>query len=238
MIGSAALQEPDIDQLARSVMRPDALHVFANNMEKVYEFWKMLHTMTSIPNDTPDTNAFILKAFQFIQNTMVRQDLPPQLCRLVHVALTNMTARFGRAIAVNRKRGRVRSRSGYRNAAIVMDLFLEAHGFIADRVHAKKQLNRRMQTSRWWTHLASGCPLLLVVYSDAAESLIANRKVSNMILEALGSRLLASGGPSLIQASHKLQALAETDVQSDTSEAHAVLKEVIGTKTMLLSGMI
>ncbi|KNB16363.1 hypothetical protein FOXG_21642 [Fusarium oxysporum f. sp. lycopersici 4287] len=207
MIGSAALQEPDIDQLARSVMRPDALHVFANNMEKVYEFWKMLHTMTSIPNDTPDTNAFILKA-------------------------------FGRAIAVNRKRGRVRSRSGYRNAAIVMDLFLEAHGFIADRVHAKKQLNRRMQTSRWWTHLASGCPLLLVVYSDAAESLIANRKVSNMILEALGSRLLASGGPSLIQASHKLQALAETDVQSDTSEAHAVLKEVIGTKTMLLSGMI
>ncbi|EXL63937.1 hypothetical protein FOPG_19794, partial [Fusarium oxysporum f. sp. conglutinans race 2 54008] len=78
---------------------------------------------------------------------------------------------FGRAIAVDRKRGRVRSRSGYRNAAIVMDLFLEAQGFIADRVHAKKQLNRRMQTSRRWTHLARGCPLLLVVYSDAAESL-------------------------------------------------------------------
>ncbi|KAM5521066.1 hypothetical protein FOXYSP1_14956 [Fusarium oxysporum f. sp. phaseoli] len=238
MIGSAALQEPDIDQLARSIMRPDALHVFANNMEKVYEFWKMLHTMTSIPNDTPDTNTFILKAFQFIENTMVRQDLPPQLCRLVHVALTNMTARFGRAIAADRKRGRVRSRSGYRNAAIVMGLFLEAQGFIANRVHAKKQLNRRMQTSRRWTHLARGCPLLLVIYSDAAESLVANRKVSNMVLGALGSRLLASAGPSLIQASNKLQALAETDVQSDMAEAHAVLKEVINTKTMLLSSML
>ncbi|KAH7200884.1 hypothetical protein BKA60DRAFT_658228 [Fusarium oxysporum] len=209
---SAVLQEPDIDQLARSVMRPDALHVVANNMEKVYEFWRMLHTMTSIPNDTPDTNSFILKAFQFIENTMVGQDLPPQLCRFVHVALTNMTARFGRAIAVDRKRGRIRSRSGYRNAAIVMDLFLEAQGFIADRVHAKKQLNRRMQTSRRWTRLARGCPLLLVVYSDAAES--------------------------LVLASHKLQALAETDVQSDMVEAHAVLKEVISTKTILLSILV
>ncbi|KAF4448268.1 hypothetical protein F53441_8302 [Fusarium austroafricanum] len=170
--GHGNTAESGFDRLVGDVMRPDALSVFANNIEKIYEFWKMLHTMTNVPSDAQDTNAFIFKAFQFIDNAMANQEFPHQLCRLTHVALTNMITRFKRIVAADRRKGKIQSRSGYRNAAVVMDLYLDAQGSIADRVHAKRQLNRRIQTSRRWTELARGCPLLLVAYSDEAERLM------------------------------------------------------------------
>jgi hypothetical protein len=53
-----------------------------------------------------------------------------------------------------------------------MGLYLGTQGTISDRAQAKKQFNRRMQSSRRWTELAGCCPLLMVIYSDAAEKLM------------------------------------------------------------------
>lgn len=59
-----------------------------------------------------------------------------------------------------------------------------------------------------------------------------------MALKALGLRLSASAMPSLLHASSRLRFLAEKGVQPNTAEAHAILKEVVGTKVALLSGGI
>lgn len=164
--------ELQVDQLACNVVRPEALVVFANNVDKIYEFWRMLHTMTNVPDNTQDTSAQIMKAFQFLDNTMANREYPHQLCRLSHIALTSTITRFKKIIGLNRRQGNIRSRSGYRDAAVVMDLYLDSQGIVSDKVQAKKLLNRRIQTSRRWTELASSYPLLLVTYSDAAESLV------------------------------------------------------------------
>jgi hypothetical protein len=162
----------EADDLARRIFRPDSQAVVANNAEKIYEFWKALHTRTTIPSNSPDLDIYIMRAFQFLDGTMLNRELPHQLSRLSHVALTKMVGSLKKAVAANRRQGKVESRSGYRNAAIVMDLYLNAQELVADRVRAKRHLNRRMQTSRRWTELARGCPLLLVTHADAAESLV------------------------------------------------------------------
>jgi hypothetical protein len=59
-----------------------------------------------------------------------------------------------------------------------------------------------------------------------------------MALKALGVHLSTLAMPSVLHASSKLRILAEKDVPPNTVEAHAILKEVVGTKVALLSGGI
>ncbi|KAM5347527.1 hypothetical protein ACJZ2D_017211 [Fusarium nematophilum] len=224
-----------VEQLSKSLVRTDAIPVFASNIEKVYEFWVLLQLGAAVPSNVAEAKSSVVAAFHFLDSIINDGNHPRQLSRLGHVALTSMLDRLKGAIGASRRQGRLKSRSGHRNASIAMDLYLDAQGAISNRAQAKKQLNRRLQISRRWTELAGGCPLLLVIYSDAADRLIADRTASSMLLRAVGGHVSESSGSALVDASRRLRLLAEAAVRGGTSQTNETWRSVQEIREFLLS---
>jgi hypothetical protein len=164
----------NIPQIARGLIRNDAVVRWVDNAEQIYNFWVALGKGAAIREQKNglETDEHVITAFQFLDSSLKESCSANPLTRLAHVALVQKLDEVKELVEVNRLRGRVRPRSGYRNASIAMDLYLAAQRDVVDRSQARKQLHRRLRHSKRWTAIAGPCVFLVMIYGEEAEKIM------------------------------------------------------------------
>lgn len=154
--------------LAQNMLRSDARIEFSTHLFEIYRFWLQLVHNTTLPRNISCTDAGVLAAFQAI-NRIIASDRH-RLARLAYVRLVSLVASLKSTVSMNHKHGRIHRSVGYRNASVVLDIYVMAQATSTDRT--RQGLSRRIRAAKRWFHLAGSSPLLLITHSDMAEHIV------------------------------------------------------------------
>lgn len=156
--------------LSRRLLGQDPISTFANNCATSLPGWFQLLQNTTPPPDVRSSDPRILSAFQRIDEIICGQGQPP-LRRLAHVQLIRLFDWLEATIKFERDNGHIASERYQRNTNAAMTIYVAAQGAPSNELRIKLRQGRKRFSKRW-ADLATKTPLLVLVYSDAAEVMV------------------------------------------------------------------
>ncbi|KAK4150024.1 hypothetical protein C8A00DRAFT_18380 [Chaetomidium leptoderma] len=145
----------------------DAITVFANHFERAVDSWVSILVQTPIPDNIGSSDPCIINAFKFLD--IARTGGDRILSRLAYIRLADVFESLKQIVASDRRNEQLPAqRSGYRNASVAIDIYIEAQEQAGTSRDEVKQRNR---VARRWRTLAGPSPIFIIIYSEAAEGL-------------------------------------------------------------------
>ncbi len=145
----------------------DAITIFTSHFERAVYSWVSIFTQTAIPDNIGSSDPCIINAFKFLD--MARTSSNRILSRLAYIRLANVFESLKQIIACDRRNGRLLAlKSGYCNASVAVDIYIEAQEQAGTSRDEVKQRNR----VAWrWRTLVGPSLIFIIIYSEAAEGL-------------------------------------------------------------------
>ncbi|KAI3326630.1 hypothetical protein HD806DRAFT_487743 [Xylariaceae sp. AK1471] len=210
-----------ISTLAQALIRKDCKQWFAENCEKIYELWTLLLKKTSLPHDATCTDGCVGHVVSTLGGIITKPESLYQ-SRLAYVQLTRIVAALNKVVKMGRRDGLVEGKSGQRNATVITNMFL------SDASEPKRFANR-------WATLPSTSPLLLFVFTELAEQIVAKTSITNAQLQTLSEEVFRICPPELIHASSTLQQYGELAVRFNIGDDSKLTQDVLKHVKMALA---
>lgn len=145
----------------------DVITIFAHYFERAVNSWVSILTQTAIPDNIGSSDPRVINAFKFLD--IARTGSDGILSRLAYIRLADVFESLKQIVAAERQNGQLLAqRSGYRNASVAVDIYIEAQEQAGTSRDEVKQRNR---VARRWRTLAGPSPIFIIIYSEAAEGL-------------------------------------------------------------------
>ncbi|KAK4031187.1 hypothetical protein C8A01DRAFT_21562, partial [Parachaetomium inaequale] len=124
---------------------------------------------TTIPNNTASSDPYIINAFKVLDEARVNRDIT--LSRLAYIQLAYIFELLKEIVALDRRNGQLLPlRTGYYNASIATNIYIEAQEQASTSRNEVKQYSR---VARRWKALVGLLPIFVILYySEVAEGLI------------------------------------------------------------------
>jgi len=149
------------------IVWPDAITVFANHFERAADSWVSILMQTTIPDNIGSSDPCVINAFKFLDRARTSSD--GILSRLAYIRLADVFESLKQIVASDRRNGRLPAqRSGYRNASVAVDIYIEAQEQAGT---SRDEVKQRHRVARRWRTLAGPSPIFIIIYSAAAEGL-------------------------------------------------------------------
>ncbi|KAK4148941.1 hypothetical protein C8A00DRAFT_19307 [Chaetomidium leptoderma] len=122
---------------------------------------------TTIPDNIASSDPYIINAFKLLDNARTNGD--SILSRLAYIRLAHVFESLKKIVASDRRNGQLPARrSGYRNASIAIDIYIDAQEQAGT---SREEVKKRNRVARRWRTLAGPSPIFVIIYSEAAEGL-------------------------------------------------------------------
>lgn len=159
-------------RLCFKLLEAEPLQTFNNNYEKVKADWDWLKDKTNIPNVTSSSDHRIVCSFKVIDLVIGEAQSSTLLRRLAYVRLMDLLSFLEEVISFERKSGRMIRERYYTNASIALDIYMTAQEDLSNPDVLRRELQERTQVGKWWKTLSKPSPLLVLMYSEAADSIM------------------------------------------------------------------
>lgn len=161
-----------ITALSNRLIGDNPIDVFAVNCEKTLLDWIKLLSIATLPDDIQSTDRCIITAFKAVDSVICGQGTN-MLRRLAHVHLIRLFGCLEAIVKTDRVTGRIHRERHYRDDHIAMDIYMNAQEAHSNTNELRLKIKRgRKRFSKRWSVLAKASPLFLLVYPDAAESIM------------------------------------------------------------------
>lgn len=161
-----------VTSLSDRLIGHEPIETFVNNCKKTLPGWIELLRKTTLPNGITSADPCIISAFKAVDSVICAQGTE-MLQRLANVKLIQLFDSLEDIIKSDRENGRVHREPYYRDANIAMDIYLSAQGARSNTKKLRRKLNQgRKRLGKRWCDLATVSPLFVLVYSNAAESIV------------------------------------------------------------------
>lgn len=167
-----AKQKSHIIRLYHKLLGTDPLHSFAKNCEKVMADWNSLKSETALLNIASSSDPRIIQAFKVVDNVICGRQGSTLLRRLAYVQLMRLFTFLEDIIGFERETGRVMRGRYYRDASVALDIYMSAQEDTSNPDDLRRELRERKRAGRSWKDLSKPSPLLVLMYSEAAESVM------------------------------------------------------------------
>lgn len=158
--------------LPDKLMTPDSLDLFARNCKTILADWVSLLFKTTPPDGLNSADVRFVQAFRNIDNAITGPGGNKLLSRLAYLQLMRLSDSLEEIVRSEREYGSGRQ-SGRGDASYVIEIYKKAQEHTG--VDAKKLaalFRERRRIGRQWQRLAGPSPLLLLVYSNYAETIV------------------------------------------------------------------
>ncbi|KAI7913800.1 hypothetical protein M0657_008805 [Pyricularia oryzae] len=146
------------------LITPASASAFSDSCIAVSESWTALLRQTSLPDNIPSSDPRISAAFMAVNEAINSGSC--FLSRLGWVELFCLIRLVENVSRNERRLDLVERAPGYGNASIAADLYMRIHNCPRRVAHERKRRAKR------WSELAGPSPLLLLVFSAAANSVV------------------------------------------------------------------
>ncbi|PNP58756.1 hypothetical protein FNYG_15034 [Fusarium nygamai] len=134
--------------------------------------WDLLKSKTNIQNVSSSSDPRIIRSFKVIDDVLCGGQSSTLLRRLAYVRLMDLFSFLEGLISFERMSGRVIRERYYRDASIAIDIYMSAQEDTADPNGLRRQLRERRRVGKCWKDLSKPSPLLVLMYSEAAERIM------------------------------------------------------------------
>ncbi|KAK7582818.1 hypothetical protein V3481_012116 [Fusarium oxysporum f. sp. vasinfectum] len=94
-------------------------------------------------------------------------------------------------IKLERESGQVIRGRYYRDSSVALDIYMSAQDDASDLYCLRRRLKERKRAGRSWRDLSKPSPLLVLMYSDAAERIVKDfKKVDAVTLRLVAAKIL------------------------------------------------
>lgn len=156
--------------LPDKLMTPDSLDLFPHKCKAILADWVSLLFKTTPPDGLNSADVRFVQAFRNIDNAITGGN--KLLSRLAYLQLMRLSDSLEEIVRSEREYGSDRQ-SGRGDASYVIEIYKRAQEHTG--VDAKKLaalVRERRRIGRQWQRLAGPSPLLLLVYSNYAETIV------------------------------------------------------------------
>ncbi|KAH8910544.1 hypothetical protein BR93DRAFT_964417 [Coniochaeta sp. PMI_546] len=160
-----------LDNLARRLLGDDPIRCFADNLEKTMPAWITLLNITSIPPNTASSDPSIVGAFKAVDSVICGRRASSLLRRLAYVQLMRLFGSLEAIIEAERQKGRHHA-VGHGNASVAVDIYIGAQESATGLKLRNGIVKQRRRAAKRGLAMSGPSPLFLLLYSDAAESLL------------------------------------------------------------------
>lgn len=150
----------------------EPLQTFNGNHKKVIADWNLLKSKTDMPNLDSSSDPRIIESFQVIDLVLSGKEGSTLLRRLAYVRLMDLFFFVEEVVRKERQSRRVIRERYYRDASIALDIYMSAQEDTSNPDRVRKQLLERKRIGRSWKEVSRKSPLLVLMYSEAAESVL------------------------------------------------------------------
>ena len=158
--------------LSNRLIGHNPIGTFAGNCEKTLPDWITLLRNATLPNGVTSGDPRIITAFKAVDSIICGQGTN-MLRRLANVHLMRLFGSLEAIIETDRETGRIHREPYYRDDHVAMDIYTRAQETHSNTNELRLKLRRgRKRFSKRWRDLATASPLFVLVYSDAAESIV------------------------------------------------------------------
>lgn len=145
---------------------------FARNCEKVIADWKSLKSETTLSDVASSSDPRIIYAFKAVDNVICGRRGSILLRRLAYIQLMRLFTFLEGIIAYERKTGGVLRGRYYRDGSVALDIYMSAQEDTSNPRNLRRELRERKRAGRSWNDLSKPSPLLVLMYAEAAESVM------------------------------------------------------------------
>ncbi|KAF0330496.1 hypothetical protein GQ607_002375 [Colletotrichum asianum] len=156
-------------------------------------------------------------AFRFVDNIVDTCDMH-WLSRIAHLHLTRMLAYLTSTVKADRENGLLRPVVGRGDASIALDVYRHSQSSESGD-GALRQIKRRLRIARRWVDLTGGSLLLVLAFSDKADTVIRNFAITNRTLRSAAGSAFSSFAPELTRASCDMMQLSDQVLRGLVTEA-------------------
>lgn len=161
---------PGVSQMARALIRADAMNFFVDNLEDMASFWTELLDSTCLPRNNFCADAGITSALRSLDKILSAENSTPLAQRLAFVQLPRVLDAATSISASNKWRNTLEIAVTGLDSSIDLDMYSKAQG--KESRSARKELNLRKRLAQRWIDLSASHPLLLVTYTAEAEHIM------------------------------------------------------------------
>jgi hypothetical protein len=161
-----------ISLLCNTLQGQNPLNLFYQNYHAVITDWNTLLAETSFPSNIPSSSPYIIRAFKIIDSLISAEQTSYLLRRLAYVQLMRLFSALEDIIKVERESGQVIRGRYYRDSSVALDIYMSAQDDASDLYCLRRKLKERKRAGRSWRDLSKPSPLLVLMYSDAAERIV------------------------------------------------------------------
>jgi hypothetical protein len=165
-------QKTRVARLSHKLLGAAPLQTFNRNYEEVITDWDLLKSKTNIRNVDSSSDPRIISSFKVIDDVLCGGQGSTLLRRLAYVRLVDLFSFLEGLISFERRSGRVIRERYYRDASIAIDIYMSAQEDISDPNGLRRQIRERRRIGRCWKDLSKPSPLLVLMYSEAAEPIM------------------------------------------------------------------
>ncbi|KAF5675917.1 hypothetical protein FDENT_9634 [Fusarium denticulatum] len=160
-----------VARLQRKLLDAEPLQTLSRNCEKVMADWNLLKSDTTFQVES-SSDPRIVHSFKVIDLALCGKQGSSLLRRLAFIRLVELISFLELVISSERDSGRmVRDRS-YSNASIALDIYMGAQEDNSNPDDLRRQVKERKRVATMWKSLSEPSPLLVLMYSDAAETIV------------------------------------------------------------------
>ncbi|KAI7913792.1 hypothetical protein M0657_009850 [Pyricularia oryzae] len=184
-----------IYEFCARLVHQNSMALFMQKLESVIEPWSILLGQTRLSCETPSSDPRVFSVLKVLDAVIANGD-DRLLSRLAQAHLARVLDILEARVAMERQNGHLHRRNGYRNASIVLDIYMSAQ----DVVLPRRTLIERKRVAKRWSELAGAWPLFLLVYSEEAEEIIQHRNLpDNAMIRLIASRVFAESPSQLFE---------------------------------------
>jgi hypothetical protein len=157
-----------IETLCLRLVRRDAVAHFHDSFAATFARWSAIMVETSPPHDVSCTDRSFITAFQALDRIFNNGDEMDM--RLGYVQLIRLFKLLTERVAVDRQKGCLHRKNGYRNVSIAFDIYMDAYDQAS--CPPRRALIERKRIAQRWSELAGPWPMFLLIYSENAEQIV------------------------------------------------------------------
>ena len=129
--------------------------------------WKSLKSETTLSDVASSSDPRIIYAFKAVDNVICGRRGSIMLRRLAYIQLMRLLTLLEGIIAYEKNGG-----DGSTVMQVLSWIYTSAHDFISNPRNLLRELRERKRAGRSWNDLSKPSPLLVLMYAEAAESVM------------------------------------------------------------------
>lgn len=160
-----------VTSLANRLIKGQSISLFIENFNRTLPDWILLLSKTILPGGIASSDHRITAAFRVIDSIICGHHGTYLLRRLAYVQLMRLFEFLEVVIEFERRKGLHRA-IGYGNTSVAIDIYISAQDRELGRKSRNEVSQRHRRIGKRTLAIAGPSPLLLLMYSNAAESIM------------------------------------------------------------------